>query len=144
MYLLLCRPPAITGLAKRVGHGLREFPRSLRDIWRNKWRGGDWGAFPLSLSPPKLLARTRHLSEPQSIWGICSPSKSKRVNFLNKPPPPPNLLVEKGGERGTRAKMAGKRAKMAETAAALEEKEGKYGQATERAPSPQLPPHLFY
>ena len=28
------------GLAKRVGHGLREFQQSLRSNWWNNWRGG--------------------------------------------------------------------------------------------------------
>ena len=32
----------------------------------------------------------------ETIWVICSPSKSKRVKFLLKPPPHPTVLVERG------------------------------------------------
>ena len=40
-----------TGLAKRVGHESREFPKSLRSNWRNNWRGG-----ALALSPSLSLS----------------------------------------------------------------------------------------
>ena len=62
---------ATTGLAKRVGHGLREFMQSLRSNWRNNTRSGALSLF-LSLSPHK-------------------PAK-KRVElpaFLYSGPPPP-------------------------------------------------------
>ena len=43
-----------TGLAKRVGHGLRECQESLRSNWRNNWMGGALALTPsLSLSSRK-------------------------------------------------------------------------------------------
>ena len=67
-----------TGLAKRVGHGLREFPKSLRSNWRNNWRGGALALSPLlsSRKPAFLPSFFDHLQR-----GFALPSP---INELDR------------------------------------------------------------
>ena len=58
-------------------------------------------------------ARVRPSINRESIWVICSPSKSKRVKFLLKPPPHPTVLVER------RARAMNRRKRMTDAAAAV-------------------------
>ena len=103
---------AYTGLAKRVGHGLREFQQSLRSNWRNNWRGGALALFlslallSLPANLPKtgcLLALCHHhrraLGHPFTAHnlGDLFPFKVKESQI---PPQTPSSSYSLSGERG--------------------------------------------